>query len=180
MRLPERGFPLTAIVPRVERGPVFREAKVTEMRMSGGGLQPVDARNRDAAARRDGGDVASDLRIPITPPETAELELTIDDRSNPPLALAAIEGEIAPQPANLLPEFLMVSPLRRGRATPLGARPGTTLRRSARGSRSSRPARASWGAPRGAASRPRSETVDLSIPAGAKVDADAFPLVAPD
>ncbi|MDQ3950723.1 MAG: hypothetical protein M3282_10290, partial [Gemmatimonadota bacterium] len=45
-----------------------------------------------------GNATAANLRIPVTPPSEAELELVIDDGSNPPLDLAGVTAIFAPLP----------------------------------------------------------------------------------
>jgi hypothetical protein len=101
LRLPAARLPVVALALDVPGGPLLRAAAVTEGRLSAGGdaeITPV--RLGGATLRRAVRDglSAADLRIPLTLPEGADLELTVDDGSNPPLPLAGVTAELAPLP----------------------------------------------------------------------------------
>jgi hypothetical protein len=104
LRLPAARLPVVALdldVPGGPSGPLLRAATVTEGRLSrgdGGEIAPV--RLGEATLRRAVRDglSAADLRIPVSQPEGADLELTVDDGSNPPLDLAGVNAELAPLP----------------------------------------------------------------------------------
>ncbi len=96
--LPGQNLPITAVDLVVPRGDVFRDATVTEPRLTGAEIVPVPlgaARIRQAERN---GVVASELTIPITVPSSRELDLAIDDGSNPPLAVSTVLVRLAPQP----------------------------------------------------------------------------------
>src|SRR5207237_8713203 len=83
----------------VTNGNLFRDATVTERRLTDGEIVQLPLGNaRRRRAERDGA-VAAQLAIPITFPQGAELELTVDDANNPPLQLAGIVARFAPLPA---------------------------------------------------------------------------------
>ncbi|HZF13233.1 MAG TPA: DUF3999 family protein, partial [Thermoanaerobaculia bacterium] len=102
LRLPAARLPLVALDLAVPGGPLLRPAVVTEGRLASGGdsteITPV--RLGEATLRRTvrAGLVAADLRIPLALPAGPDLELTVDDGSNPPLALSGVTAELAPLP----------------------------------------------------------------------------------
>lgn len=96
--LPATGLPLTAIELAVRSGHVFRMAAVYESRITGGQAAPAElGRARLKQVEHDGA-TAGDLRIPIAAPLEAELNLVIDDGSNPPLDLAGVIAHVAELP----------------------------------------------------------------------------------
>lgn len=99
VRLPGPNLPLEALELDVAgSGPLLRDARVLTYRLSDGSLAPVAL--GEATLRRTGrdGEVAADLRIPIRRPEGTDLELVVDDGSNPPLALSGIRLDLGPLP----------------------------------------------------------------------------------
>ncbi len=108
LRLPASRLPVVALsleVPGGPGGPLLRPAVVTEGRLTadaaGGGSDIQPARLGEATLRRAVRDglSASDLRIPLAAlPEGPDLELTVDDGSNPPLEIAGVTAELAPLP----------------------------------------------------------------------------------
>jgi hypothetical protein len=96
--LPGPRLPLTAIELEVGQGDVFREASVTEPRLTGAEIVPVPLGNARLKRAERNGAVASDLTIPITSPESRELDLTVDDGSNAPLSITSVRVRLAPQP----------------------------------------------------------------------------------
>ncbi|MFY9823642.1 MAG: hypothetical protein WAM82_19835, partial [Thermoanaerobaculia bacterium] len=105
LHLPAARLPVVALVldvPGVLRGPLLRSASVTEGHLqSGGSSEIAPVRLGEATLRRAvyGGLLASDLRIPLAAlPDGPDLELTVDDGSNPPLELAGVAAELAPLP----------------------------------------------------------------------------------
>ena len=98
-------------------GNVFREAIVSESRLSGVDAQPAElGRARLIRVVRDG-IAAGALRIPIAAPSEAAIDLVIEDGSNPPLALTGVTAEFAE-----LPWIFVEAP-----AGPLVARYGNPL-----------------------------------------------------
>jgi hypothetical protein len=98
IRLPGAKLPIVALELEVGGGNVLRDARVTETRLSNREMTP--ALLGDATLRRSvrGNATAQNLRIPLSPPSEAELELVIDDGSNPPLDLIGINAAFAPLP----------------------------------------------------------------------------------
>lgn len=96
--LPGAHLPIAAIELQVDNPNVFREAAVTEQRLSGSTVEPVvlGAGSLRRAARGDA--VAEDLSVPISFPEGPDLELAVDDGSNPPLTITAVTAVLAPLP----------------------------------------------------------------------------------
>jgi uncharacterized protein DUF3999 len=98
IRLPGAKLPIVALELEVRGGNVLREARVTETRLSDREMTP--ALLGEATLRRSvrGNATAQNLRIPLSSPSEAELELVVDDGSNPPLDLAGINAVFAPLP----------------------------------------------------------------------------------
>ena len=99
VKLPGARLPIVALDVIVARnGHVFRQATVSESRLSGMNLQPADlGRARLIQIVRDGV-VAGALRIPITPPVEAEIDLMIDDGTNAPLDVSGVTAVFAEFP----------------------------------------------------------------------------------
>ncbi len=98
LRLPAPSLPVVALRLTVGGGNLMRRARVSESRLAGDGAAPFPL--GEATLRRAVRDVltADELRIPIEPPATAELELEVDDGDNPPLELSAVDVELAELP----------------------------------------------------------------------------------
>lgn len=90
LTLPGAHLPVTAIDISVPGTHVFRNATVTEPRLTTNQVAPVVL---GRGTLRTGG-----LSIPISSPEGRELDLVIEDASNPPLEILAVHGELQPQP----------------------------------------------------------------------------------
>ena len=99
VRLPAARLPLVALGLEVDGGHVLRAATVTESRFAGAEAAPVElGRTMLSRVVRDGVQ-ASDLSVPIAPPAETEVQLLIDDGSNPPLEVKAIRGALAQLPS---------------------------------------------------------------------------------
>jgi hypothetical protein len=98
LKLPAAGLPIVAVTLETGPGHVFRTAAIAESRLEGTHAAPVML-GRDTLVRveRDGLS-ASALRIPISLPREAELELVVDDGNNPPLDLKKVSVELAELP----------------------------------------------------------------------------------
>lgn len=97
--LPGPHLPVDAIELNVTNGNVFRDASVTEGRLTDGEIVQLPLGSAKLRRAERDGAVAAQLAIPITFPQGAELELTVDDANNPPLQLAGIVARFAPLPA---------------------------------------------------------------------------------
>jgi hypothetical protein len=107
LRLPGARLPVVALELAVPGGPLLRAATVTEGRLdaerSRDTTEITPVRLGEATLRRAvrGDLAAADLRIPISQigaPEGPDLELTVDDGSNPPLDLTGVTAVLAPLP----------------------------------------------------------------------------------
>jgi hypothetical protein len=89
--LPAARLPIVALdVIIAGGGHVFRQATVSESRLSGMDHQPAElGRARLIQIVRDGSSAGA-LRIPIAPPVEAELDLVIDDGANAPLDVSGV------------------------------------------------------------------------------------------
>jgi hypothetical protein len=98
LRLEAPALPVVALRLTVEADHLLRRARVTEARLSGGGAVPV--RLGEATLKRAVRDTmsAEELRVPLEPPTTSQLELEVDDGDNPPLELSGVEAELAELP----------------------------------------------------------------------------------
>ncbi len=95
--LPAAGLPLAALLLEAGTGDVFRDASVMETRFSGARADPEElGRARLVRAEQRSG--APAMRIAIDAPRTSELQLVIEDGSNPPLALDRVSLEFAELP----------------------------------------------------------------------------------
>jgi hypothetical protein len=159
LRLPGARLPVVALELAVPGGPLLRSATVTEGRLDAGSppgppgtlgttteITPV--RLGDATLRRAvrGGLTAADLRIPLAAPEGPDLELTVDDGSNPPLDLAGVTAVLAPLPWIYF-EAASVEPLTARFGDPKATAPRYDLEaaREEIARRSAPPALARWG-----------------------------------
>jgi hypothetical protein len=98
VRLPAARLPLVALVLEVDGGHVLRAATVTESRFSGAEAAPVELGRAMLSRVVRNGVQASDLTVSIAPPIETELQLLIENGSNPPLEVEAIRGTVAQLP----------------------------------------------------------------------------------
>jgi hypothetical protein len=98
IRLPAARLPVIALELDVAPGPVYRGAMVTESRFTGTEATPAGLGIATLARVTRDGATASALRVPITAPTEAEIELTIDDSANPPLELRRVSVVLAQLP----------------------------------------------------------------------------------
>ena len=98
VRLPGPHLPIAALLLDVEGAHVLRPIEVSESRLSGIAAAPAILGR--AVLRRvvRGTIAAADLRVPIEAPAEAEIDLTVEDADNPPLALKSIAAELADLP----------------------------------------------------------------------------------
>jgi hypothetical protein len=173
LRLPGSHLPIIAIDVDVRAGNVFRDATVSEPRLTGSEVVPVPlGESKLRRAEREGG-VAADLSIPIVFPEGADLELVVGDGNNPPLSIAGVTARLAP-----LPWIYFESP----KAEPLVARfgnaalraPAYDLEASRRAVAKMDPPRAQWSkAPAPVMASSDAEEAALPL-AGATVERGSF------
>ncbi len=98
IRLPGPRLPVVAIEVSPAGGNLMRRATVSEARLTGNTLQPVELGSALLRRSERGGLAASSLRIPVSAPHEVELELAVDDADNPPLEVEEIAVILAPQP----------------------------------------------------------------------------------
>jgi len=98
LRLPGANLPVVAIELEVASGDVFRDASVSEPRLSGGELVPESLGTGKLRRTERFGAAASDLAIPIRFPASGDLDLIVDDGNNPPLPITAVRAKLAPLP----------------------------------------------------------------------------------
>ncbi len=96
--LPGPRLPIAAIELRVTNGNVFRDASITEPRLANGQVVPAPLGSAKLRRAERDGIVAEELAIPITEPEGPDLELVVNDGSNPPLAIEGVVARFAPLP----------------------------------------------------------------------------------
>jgi Protein of unknown function (DUF3999) len=98
VRLPSGGLPVVALDLDLGGGHVYRRAVVTEARLSDGQAVPIELGSAMLSRLTRDGVTAAALRIPVTSPSEAEVELTIDDGANPPLEIRRISVVLAELP----------------------------------------------------------------------------------
>ncbi len=96
--LPAAGLPITGLELEVGTSYVLRRARVTEARLFGSEIRPVDLGQTMLRRVVHEDLVASQMEIPVSRPMEAEVEIEIDDGDNPPLELKAVTAQFAPQP----------------------------------------------------------------------------------
>ena len=97
VRLPAIRLPIRAVDIPVQ-GDVARDVTVTEPRLADGEIKPFILGSGQLRQKSRDGLVASDTRIPISAPHSAELDLVIDNANSRPLAVERVIAELAPQP----------------------------------------------------------------------------------
>ncbi len=98
LRLPAPALPLVALRLGVGGAHLLRRARVSEARLADDCALPVLLGEVTLRRTVRDGLVAEDLRIPLSAPATAQLELEVDDGDNPPLDLRSVEVEPAELP----------------------------------------------------------------------------------
>ena len=98
VRLPRAGLPISALTFDVGGGHVYRTVTVSEARLAGAEVAPATIGRGTIARVTRSGATASQLRVAVTPPREAELEVVIDDGNNPPLDLKGVAAEFAELP----------------------------------------------------------------------------------
>jgi len=98
VHLPGTHLPIVALDLVCAGGHVRRTAQVTEPRLSGSEVAPVALGSHTLQRAERDGLVAADLRIPITRPSGAEVDLVVDDDNNPPLDVLAVRAQLTPLP----------------------------------------------------------------------------------
>lgn len=97
--LPGAHLPIAAVQLQVANGNVFRDASISEGRLTNGAIEQVPLGNAKLRRAERDGAVAEQLAIPIEFPTGAELELLVDDANNPPLQITGIVLQLAPLPS---------------------------------------------------------------------------------
>jgi hypothetical protein len=98
LRLPADRLPIVGLELEVAGGHVFRQAVVTESRFAGVEAAPAQLGGGTLSRVVRGGVGASHLRVPISPPTEAEIQLVIDDGNNPPLDVTRVSAVLAELP----------------------------------------------------------------------------------
>src|SRR5207248_1731806 len=98
IRLPAARLPIIGLELDAGGGNVLRTALVTEPRLAGGRVSPVQLGAATLRRTVYGDAVATSFRIPIASPTGAELDVVIDDADNPPLDIRGIRAVFAPLP----------------------------------------------------------------------------------
>ncbi len=95
LHLPGPRLPITAIELTSVGENILRKARVSESRLSGGEMVPEVLGLATLWHTVLGGAAAAGLRIPISAPQEAQLELIINDENNPPLEFTAVSAVFA-------------------------------------------------------------------------------------
>jgi len=98
IRLPGAHLPIVAIELSVGGGNVLRTARITEGRLNGSTVVPTELGSATLRRSVRDGIAAAELRIPISPPSEAQLELAVDDGDNPALDVTGATAIFATLP----------------------------------------------------------------------------------
>lgn len=98
IQLPGAHLPIVAIELSVADGNVLRPARITEGRLEDGTVVPAELGAATLRRSVRDGLAAASLRIPISPPSEAQLELAVDDGNNPPLEVTGATAIFATLP----------------------------------------------------------------------------------
>jgi hypothetical protein len=172
IKLPAAGLPIVALTLEVGAGHVFRLATVSESRLIGSEAVPVELGREMLSRVERGGATAAALRVPISPPREAQVDLVVEDGSNPPLDVRGVSLELAE-----LPWIYFEAP-----AGPLTARygrsgvsaPSYDLEAVRATVKLADVPEARWGDPRAAIEAAGPAPAPAAADAGAAIDAAAF------
>jgi hypothetical protein len=98
IRLPGAHLPIVAIELSVGGGNVLRTARIAEGRLNGSTVVPTELGSATLRRSVRDGIAAAELRIPISPPSEAQLELAVDDGDNPALDVTGATAVFATLP----------------------------------------------------------------------------------
>lgn len=98
IRLPGPHLPIIALEFDLGGGHVLRAAAAYEARLSGAEAAPVLLGSGTLRRVVQGSLVAASLRMPITPPTEAQIDLLADDGDNPPLDVRGVQAIFADVP----------------------------------------------------------------------------------
>ena len=98
LRMPAARMPIMALELSVDGGNLLRTTQVYEQVIRGGATGRAQLGSGMLRRAVLGGVAASELRIPVAQPTTAELELVVQDGDNPPLALTGVTAVFAMLP----------------------------------------------------------------------------------
>lgn len=96
--LPAAALPVIALDLDVAPGHVFRQATVSESRFGGTEAAPVVLGQGTLVRVLRADAAAESLRVPIMPPSEAQIDLVVEDGSNPPLDLRKVSATFAELP----------------------------------------------------------------------------------
>jgi hypothetical protein len=99
LRLPATRLPIVALELAVGNAQVLRSAHVTEPQLGAERVAPAQLGTAILRRTSLADAVASNLRVPLSSPTGAELDLVIDDHDNPPLDVHGIRAIVAPLPS---------------------------------------------------------------------------------
>ena len=98
IQLPGAHLPIVAIELAVEGGNVLRPARISEGRLDGSTVVPTELGAATLRRSLRDGVAAAALRIPISAPSEAQLELAVEDGNNPPLDVTGATAVFATLP----------------------------------------------------------------------------------
>jgi hypothetical protein len=172
VRLPGSRLPVAALEFTVAASHLFRPVAVFEPRLSGGEVVPTPLGSGTLRRAERGDLVASDLAVAIGFPEGPDLDVVVEDGSNPPLELTGVRARLAPLPWIYF-ESADGAPVtaRFGAAGAKAPRYDLEAVRERAEAAAAAPAR--WGERRDLAPVPATTAAPM-LPAGAPIDASKF------
>ena len=172
IRLPAPAMPIVALDLDVGGGHVYRRAVVAESRFEGNEARPVELGTARLVRVTRDGITASALRIPISAPSEAEIELAIDDGANAPLDLRRVSIVLAQLPWIYFEAPPGVVTARYGDAAL--ARPAYDLEAVRESVEIAKVPEASWGDPQARVERPADAPATPMPATGAALDKAGF------
>jgi len=172
VRLPGAHLPVIALELSAASGHLLRSVSIYEPRLAGGEVVPSPLGSGTLRRAERGDLVASDLSVPIAFPDGPDLDVVVEDGSNPPLDLTGVSAHLAP-----LPWIYFESATGAGLTARFGAAGAKAPRYDLEAVRESvakaAPAQAHWGERRSAPEAQQAVSSPLP-PAGAPIDAAKF------
>ncbi len=171
VRLPAARLPIVALELDAPGGHVFRDAAVFESRLSGGEAAPSQLGRATLKRVVRDGITAGALRIPVSQPSEAALDIVVDDGTNPPLDVTSATVVFADLPWIYLEAK---GPLVARYGNPAAAAPSYDLEAVRDSVEVTKLPDAAWGEPR---TLPEAAAVPVSAPmaeTGAALDPAAF------
>jgi uncharacterized protein DUF3999 len=169
--LPAAHLPIVAIQLDVAGAHLFRQATLTEAQLSAWRAEPITIGQGLLARDQRTGSSSAPLRIVVQQPTQGELDLLVEDGSNPPLDLRAVSAELAVLPWIY---FESAGPILARYGDPLLKRPVYDLEAARASVRLAQVPEARWGPSAAPAIAPAPAPLTDATRIGAPLEASGF------